>query len=294
MSAFPLDAYTRGAHFVNLTAAVEGDHIHLRGLFQSAGLLPVLLFSVGIPWVEPCVKHVCCLWDVAERYKDHDLLRALGPTCNENVELGSLDLLKGGRGTSQWDVDTMIHPSFVAMLFVSLAPVFYMSYEILPMQWVDGASLHWQSSWYGQACHQVLYPSGQQVCITCLNAKPDNAVYVFSANWFATFQCKWVCKPGFTGPNCELTVDLAIYLTGSVVAIFLLSGMVLCVLEERRQRRRAEDRREQEEETPLLPPTPRPPVNNLIAAPPTPGKKAMGSDMIVFKENAHEIRIKLL
>jgi hypothetical protein len=291
MNAFPLDSYTRGAHFLNLTAAVQGDHIHLSGLFHSAGLLPVLLFSVGVPWVEPCAKHVCCLWDVAERYKDHDLLRALGPTCNENVDLSGLDLLKGGGSAEQWAVDTMIHPSFVAMFFVSLAPVFYMSYEILPLQWVDGASLHWQSSWYGQACHQVMYPSGQQVCITCLNAKPDNAVYVFSANWFTTFQCKWVCKPGFTGPNCEITVNLAIYITGSVVAILLLSGMVLCVLEERRQRRKVEDQREEPED----PPPPRPPTtSNLIAAPPVQGKRPAGSDMIVFKENAHEIRIKLL
>ena len=44
---------------------------------QGGGLLPVLLFSAGVPWVEPCVKHICCLWDVAERYKDHDLLTAL-------------------------------------------------------------------------------------------------------------------------------------------------------------------------------------------------------------------------
>jgi hypothetical protein len=294
MNTFPLDAYTRGAHFLNLTAAMEGDHIHLSGQFQSASLIPVLLFSVGVPWVDPCVKHVCCLWDVAERYKDHDLIRALGSTCNENVDLSRLDLLKGGSARdSEWTVDTMIHPSFVAMLFVSLAPIFYMSYEILPMQWIDGASLHWQSSWYGQACHQVLYPNGQQVCITCFNSKPENAVYVFSANWFSTFQCKWVCKPGFTGPNCEITVDLAIYITSSLVAVFLLGGMVLCVLEERRQRRKTEDKHVEDEAVavPIPPPTPR--ASNLITTPPSQSKK-IGSDMIVFKENTHEIRIKLL
>ena len=285
MSAFPLDSYTHGAHFVNLTAAMEGDHIRLSGLFKAAELIPVLLFSVGVPWIEPCVKHVCCLWDVAERYKDHDLMQALGPTCDENVNLAGLDLLKGNSAASSaWSVDTMIHPSFVAMLFVSTAPVFYMYHEILPMQWVDGASLHWQSSWYGRECHQVLYPNGQQVCIACLNSKPDNAVFVFSANWFATFQCSWVCKPGYTGPNCEITVDLAIYITGCLIAVLLLGGMIVCVLEERRQRRSALAEEEEVVTAQRIQPA------NVVP----PSKKLATAEMIVFKDNIPEIRIKLL
>ena len=47
-----------------------------------SGLIPVIIFSVGIPSIEPCTKYLCCLWDVAERYKDHNLQTALGPTCN--------------------------------------------------------------------------------------------------------------------------------------------------------------------------------------------------------------------
>ena len=285
---FPLDSDTQGAHFLNLTATVQQDHISLNGLYQAGELIPMLLFSVGVQWIEPCVKHVCCLWDVAQRYKDHDLMSALGPTCDENIKLSGLDLLKGASpGSSNWSVNTMIHPSFVAMLFVSTAPVFYMYYEILPMQWIDQATVHWQSSWYGQPCHQVMYPSGQQVCIACFNSKPENAVFVFSANWFATFQCGWVCKPGFAGPNCEITVNLAIYITCTLIAAFLLGGMIFCVLEERRQRRRhvVEEVTEQE----IIPTAQRIQPANVAVG------KRQTAEMIVFKDNnAAEIRIKLL
>ena len=140
-------------------------------------------------------------------------------------------------------------------------------------------STHWQSSWYGQECHQVTYPNGQQVCIACLNSKPSNAVYVFSANWFTTFQCSWVCKPGFTGPNCEITVDLAIYITCSLMAALLLGGMIVCVLEERRQRRSA-----LVEEKEVV----------SIQQVSQPVKKLQTAEMIVFKDNMPEIRIKLL
>jgi hypothetical protein len=300
MNTFPLDSDTRGARFLNLTAAVKGDHLELSGLFQSQDLLPILLFSVGTQWVEPCVKHVCCLWDIAERYKDHDLLTALGPTCNENVDLSTLDLLKGNDGArSAWTVDTMIHPSFVAMLFVTLAPVFYMYYEILPMQWVDGGSAHWQASWYGQPCHQVMYPNNQQVCIACFNSKPENAVFVFSANWFSTFQCDWRCKPGFVGPNCEITVNVAVYVAGCLMATLLLSGMIVCVLGERRRRKQAMDEDHADGAAPsentIVPAAQRIQPANVVVPPMAVdiGKKRPTTDIIAFKENA-EIRIKFL
>lgn len=300
MNAFPLDSDTRGAHFLNLTAAVKGDHIQLNGQFQSLDLLPILLFSVGTQWIEPCVKHVCCLWDIAERYKDHDLMSALGPTCNENIDLSTLDLLKGNSARqSEWTVNTMMHPSFVAMLFVTLAPVFYMYYEIRPMQWVDGGSVHWQSSWYGQPCHEVVYPNNQPVCIACFNSKPDNAVFVFSANWFSTFQCDWKCKPQFTGPNCEITIDLAIYLTGSLVAALLVGGMVVCVLGERRRKWRdaVEHDAHHHAETGDAPAAQRIQPANVVVPmammEDSSKKKRLSTDIIAFKENA-EIRIKLL
>ena len=301
MSTFPLDSNTRGARFLNLTAEVREDHLRLSGQFQAQDLLPILLFSVGTQWIEPCVKHVCCLWDIAERYKDHDLMSALGPTCNENVDLSALDLLKGNPAHGgQWAVDTMIHPSFVAMLFVTLAPVFYMYYEILPMQWTDGASVHWQSSWYGQPCHQVMYPNNQPVCIACLNSKPENAVFVFSANWFSTFHCDWRCRPGFVGPNCEITVDLAVYVTGSLLAALLVAGMVVCVLGRRRQAPMDDANDAPEPTAAPLPIAHRIQPANVVVPPlaldmlHTGGKKRMlTADVITFRENA-EIRIKLL
>lgn len=268
MASFPLDSVTVGVRFHNLTTSIQNDHIRLRGDYVSSGLLPVLLFSVGVPWLDPCVKHVCCLWDVAERYKDHDLLAALGPTCDENTNFTSKDLMKGNPASAAWVVDTMIHPSFVAMLFLCLTPSFYMYYEILPMQWIDTNTVHWSASWYGKACHTVIYPDGRQVCIACFNTKPENAVFVFTANWFTTFQCQWVCKPGYMGPNCELTVDLVIYVCGSLVGVVLIVLMVVC-----RPRRHLPERVPEE-----------PPV-----------KASVKSEMIAFKDNAlSEIRIKLL
>lgn len=284
---FPVDSNTPGAHFSNLTAIILNDHIQLKGQYTASGLIPVILFSVGIPWIEPCTKHLCCLWDVAERYKDHDLQTALGPTCNENANITGLDLMKGNdNGITEWGVRTMVHPSFVAMLFLSLVPTFYMYYEVMPMQWIDTTSVHWKSSWYGQPCHTVLYPNGQHVCITCFNSKPDNAIFVFTANWFTTFQCQWVCKPGYMGPNCEITVDLAVYVTGSVVAVLCLAGLVIFAL--RRRSNRAPE--------PLPVSVQITPSEVIIPARTQTPVRKFQSEMIVFKENAlpPEIRIKLL
>ncbi len=264
------DSITLGARFLNVTAAIRDDMIQLNGTFiASADLIPVLLFSVGVPWVEPCVRHICCLWDVAERYRDHDLMAALGPTCDEHVNLTSIDLMKGNPRANSWSVNTMIHPSFVAMLFVVPTVMFYMYYEIIPLQWVDSSTVHWRSSWYGQPCHPVIYPDGREVCIYCSNSKPANAVFVFSANWFTTFQCQWICKPGFAGPNCDITVDVLVYaLGGGMVVLLCVVGLIVYM---RCSRGREE-------------------IQKRVVAVPPPPKTC---EIITFKENA-EIRIKLL
>ena len=194
----------------------------MNGVYDSSDLIPVLLFSVGVPWVEPCLRHVCCLWDVLERYRDHALMDALGSPCDEHVNLTTKDLTRGnGRTNGQWEVDTMIHPSFVVMLFLCLGPVFYMYYEIVPVEWESG-SVRWSSAWYGQPCHQVTYTDGRKLCIYCMNEKPDNARFMFTPNWFQTFQCKWECLPGFMGPGCELS-------TGLVASIGAGAMGLLCV-----------------------------------------------------------------
>ena len=96
---FP-DSTTRGAHFLNATARMYEDRLRFTGTFDAAELLPVLLFSVGVPWVEPCVANVCCLWEMALRYKDNDLLMAIGDSCNENLNFTGRRLMKGSTITS--------------------------------------------------------------------------------------------------------------------------------------------------------------------------------------------------
>ena len=281
------DSVTHGVHFYSLSATVEETRIHLSGTYFASDLVPALLFSVGVPWVEPCVKHVCCLWDMAERYKDHDLMTALGPACSDNANLTGKDLMKGNSVTgnpAQWDVRTMIHPSFVAMLFLCLAPTFYMYYEIVPMQWTTESSVRWNSHWYGQPCHQVIYPDGRPVCIQCFNSKPDNAVFVFTANWFATFQCQWVCLPGFLGPNCDIAVDTALYVSCGLVALLCVLGAVLFGVYGPRRAVRME----KADPAPLDSDAA---VKTVRLQPPPP----KNSEMITFKENGiPEIRIKLL
>ncbi len=224
----PLDSNSRGPRFYNVSAHVDGatGQIHLSGAYDAADLVPVLLFSVGAPWVEPCLRHVCCLWDVLERYRDHALMDALGSPCDERVNLTSKDLMKGNVGGGRrWEVSTMIHPSFVAMLFLCLSPVFYMYYEIVPIEWEAG-SAHWSSAWYGQPCHQVTYTDGRKLCIYCANEKPENARFVFTPNWFQTFQCKWECLPGFMGPGCELSTGLAVSIGAGIVGVLCVSCVV--------------------------------------------------------------------
>jgi hypothetical protein len=118
----PLDSDSRGPRLFNVSARVDsGGRIRLGGVYDASDLVPLLLFSVGVPWVEPCRLHVCCLWEVLARYKDHALTDALGPTCDERVNLTAKDLMKGNPSKSgRWEVTTMIHPSFVAMLFLCL------------------------------------------------------------------------------------------------------------------------------------------------------------------------------
>jgi len=226
---FPLDSSTSGVRFHGVTADVEDDRIHLHGVYNASDLLPVLLFSVGVPWIEPsCVRHVCCLWEVAERYRDHGLLSALGSsTCDEGANLTSKDLMKGNPPNSgSWEVRTMIHPSFVAMLFVA-QKAFYMYHEVVPLRWTESSTVRWRSSWYGQPCHSVDY-EGRRVCIHCANSKPDNADFVFGADWFATFQCPWTCKEGYMGPNCSVQTNVLVYAGIGVVCALCIIGLALC------------------------------------------------------------------
>lgn len=234
-TAMAADSVTRGAHLYNVTARLFEDRLRFTGTFDAAELLPVLLFSVGVAWAEPCVNHVCCLWEVGNRYRDNDLLSAIGERCDENMNFTGRRLMKGGTVTDlstattlkQWDLTTRIHPDFIIMLFVCVAPVFYMYYELVPVQWIERRSVTWSAAWYGDLCHTVAYPDGREVCIHCSNPKPQHSAYVFSADWFRTFECKWVCDPGYTGPNCEVPLDAAIYAGGSVFVVACVAGVML-------------------------------------------------------------------
>lgn len=255
----------------------------MNGMYDASDLIPVLLFSVGVPWVEPCLRHVCCLWDVLERYRDHALIDALGSPCDERVNLTSKDLMKGSKAQNgHWEVNTMIHPSFVAMLFLCLSPVFYMYYEIVPVEWEAG-SLRWSSAWYGQPCHQVTYTDGRKLCIYCANEKPGNAQYVFTPNWFQTFQCKWECNPGFMGPGCELSTGLLLSIGAGAVGVLCVSCIVGLIVTLRVKVQTQNFNKAEILPMPLVPEKPR-----LNAA-------SRVSDVISFKEEGlQEIRIKLL
>ena len=295
----PLDSDSRGPRFYNVSAHVDvsSGRIHLNGVYDASDLIPVLLFSVGVPWVEPCLRHVCCLWDVLERYRDHALMDVLGSPCDEHVNLTTKDLTRGnGRTNGRWDVDTMIHPSFVVMLFLSLSPVFYMYYEIVPMEWESG-SARWSSAWYGQPCHQVTYTDGRKLCIYCANKKPDNSWYVFTPNWFQTFQCKWECMPGFMGPSCELSTGLVLSIGAGVMGVLLVgfTGMLVHSVWRKStttKMSRLLDVENSKNADPL--------INNLAAASELLLRSKMTtsckiSDVISFKEDGlNEIRIKLL
>lgn len=300
---FPLDSDSRGPRFYNVSAHVDDatGQIHLNGVYDAADLLPVLLFSVGTPWVEPCLRHVCCLWDVVERYRDHALLEALSAPCDERVNLTSKDLMKRGGGSGmtkgRWEVNTMIHPSFVAMLFLCLSPVFYMYYEIVPIEWETG-SAHWSSAWYGQPCHQVTYADGRRLCIHCANEKPENAKFVFTPNWFQTFQCKWECLPGFMGPGCELSTGLVVSIGAAIVGVLCVScvvGVIVSAWRTTTTKGVVAIQKKQMETvyTQLLSPRKDSAVPLSITKPPT--SRMVNHDVISFKDDGmQEIRIKLL
>jgi hypothetical protein len=311
---FP-DSVTRGAHFFNATARVQDDRLRFTGVFDAAELVPVLLFSVGVPWVEPCVKNMCCLWEVVNRYKDNDLLSALGDSCDENMNFTGKRLMKGstvvtttsqqGGTLQQWDLTTRIHPNFIVMLFLCLTPAFYMYYEVVPVQWIERHSVTWSSAWYGDRCHTVTYPDGREVCIHCSNPKPQHSAYVFSSDWFQTFECKWICDAGYTGPNCEVAVDTAIYAAGGMFVVMCISGIMLVAMYGRNLNtvrgvspKKAVALHDEENMEHVVPDKKQDlgaPILSLL--PPTTTPRAMArSEMITFKDNhvIGEIRIKLL
>ena len=92
-----LDSNTQTPRFYNASVDVDpAGSIVITGNYNAAGLIPVILLSTGIPWTSPaCVTHICCLWDVANHYKDYSLTQALGATCDENVNLSSRNLMHG-------------------------------------------------------------------------------------------------------------------------------------------------------------------------------------------------------
>ena len=133
------DSVTRGAHLYNVTALLFEDRLRFTGTFDAAELLPVLLFSVAVAWAEPCVHHVCCLWKIGNRYRDNDMLSVICVWSDEGMNFTERRLMKGGTVTrlmgttlQQLDLTTHIHPNFVIMLFVCVAPIFYMYYELVP------------------------------------------------------------------------------------------------------------------------------------------------------------------
>ena len=228
------DAHTPGARFVNVTALAEGGQIHFTGFYEAAGLIPAILFSVGVPWAaSQCLRNVCCLWDMALAFRDAELFKALqSPHCDEHVNVSALELMKGNAAdVGRWDVRTQIQPSFIAMLFICLRP-FYIWYEVVPIQW-NPISVQWSSTWYGQRCHNVLY-EGRTVCVHCANAKPSNAEYIFTVNWFRTFHCDWVCHPGYVGPNCEVGVNAAVGISIAAVGALCVGVLFFCFSRRKR------------------------------------------------------------
>ena len=284
--AIPFDAISRGVHLYNVTTRIHDDRLQFTGVFSAAELLPVLVFSVGVPWVKPCVDSICCLWEVALRYRDDDLIAAIGKTCDRWMNFTGKNMMKGSEVTAgeEWRLTTRVHPNFVAMLFLCLTPTFYMYYEIVPIQWVEKKSVAWSASWYGAPCHTVQYPDGKEVCIHCSNSKPEHSTYIFSADWFQTFECRWQCHPGYTGPNCDMSIDTAVFAGGSVFIVLCVAGIVLAATRGRTIRKGVK---------------PAPPMLDDSETPtpeePVPLPRMMKSEMIAFKDNAiGEIRIKFL
>ena len=226
-----LDASTPGAQFLNVSAAADGDYIHLTGFYEaSAGIYPAVVFSVGnAPWVvDSCVRNVCCLWEIALALRDSDMIKSLGaPYCDEHLNVSGVNLMKGNvLDTGRWDVRTTIQPSFVAMLFICLQPL-YIWHSIIPLQW-SPLSVQWNAAWYGEPCFNVEY-EGRTVCVHCANRKPANADYVFTANWFKSFNCDWVCRTGYKGPNCEIDVVLAVGLCSGAVGLLAVLILFWCM-----------------------------------------------------------------
>ncbi len=153
--------------------------------------------------------------------------------------------------------------------------MFCMYHEIVPVEWETG-SVRWSSAWYGQPCHEVRLEDGRMLCIHCANEKPAGAHFVFTPDWFQTFQCRWECPAGLMGPGCGVSTAAA---AASAVGVLLMAGLVVA-----RRWRRLEHVDTSLEAQPEA----------LTSAAAKVAPRAI-NEAISFKEGAlHEIRIKLL
>jgi hypothetical protein len=203
------------------------------------------------------------------------------------VNLSSKDLMHGNQPKEKsWQIKTMIHPTFVTMLFLCTIPSFYMYYETVPIEWNSNA-IRWSSAWYGSPCHNVMYTDGRSICIYCVNPKPDNAQYKFNDDWLETFKCDWTCNSDYTGPNCEISISTTLSLGGGAVGMMCIGWVYILI----RSTGRGNNAIDAKNSIPTTQPKQQPPTASI----PLHSTHPVKSDVICFKDNMlSDIRIKLL
>lgn len=155
-----------------------------------------------------CRDHVCCLWDIANTYRNYAWINALNSTCKtkswlfqpprdvgailKNIE--PLNIIRSAESTYRWHTTLQQRPNFIVLVFIYSNP-FEIKYMATEFSWIQSVA-GLQAQWKGPQCVDVQY-RGNTVCIRCDNRKPDHSVFVFTSRWMNTYVCDWTCANGY-------------------------------------------------------------------------------------------------
>lgn len=245
-----IEYYTPSVSLYNVKGSQlkNGSLLFYGEFINNPSIIPVLLVSDTIPYAPEtrmCTHNVCCLWDAAKYYNDAHWLRVLDPLCGRdqskntnntnNRNTGIITQLAKGtvqsNTASSYSSTQLIldyKPALLRFVFIDLSPVFNIKYETVTFTWTQQVNSTLRMQWRGPQCVDVLF-NEKMMCIWCMNTKPENSVFVYTAQWMTTYQCDWQCIPGhfLMGDSCtaENAILIPVVLGTGLIGVILLAAL---------------------------------------------------------------------
>ena len=206
-----IDGMASPIGLTSIVARTNGSHYSMDGRFSSSNTVPIMLWpDQKKDWINHCenARDLCCLRDIVKDYRN-DVLKSLqGESCLLSLpkelvtnSMPNVKLIQSGK----FDAIIPSSTEFVALLFVSFNPFFILdAYQGFKMV-VDGV-VESNIVIAHNPCYSVVVPGTlASVCMHCNNPLPSNAKFIWTANWYLSYQCNWQCNSEYVknGVVCE-------------------------------------------------------------------------------------------